>query len=101
MEQIDIINRISNFRYKKKLSARELSLQLGKSENYINKLECYDFNLTIPMFLEILKALEITEEDFFGLAEQYNEETKTLMKNFNKLSTANKQTVIDLVNKLQ
>ncbi len=100
MTQKEIINRISNFRYKKKLSARELSLQLGKSSNYINKLESYDFNLTLNMFLEILEALEMTEEEFFCLGEQYNKETKELCEKFNKLSDFNKKTVFDLINNL-
>ena len=39
MDTKDVIERISYFRTKQKLSARELSLIIGKSESYINRLE--------------------------------------------------------------
>lgn len=101
MNMKDLINRISYFRVKKNLSARELSLQIGKAGGYINKLESYDFNLPVPVLLDILEALEVSAEEFFYLGQDYNKDTKELLHKFNKLSDANKQTIIDLVNKLQ
>jgi transcriptional regulator with XRE-family HTH domain len=97
----DVIQRIGYFRNKANLSARELSLRIDKHEGYINKLESKDFNLPTEMLLKIIDALEITPEEFFCLGEQYNKETKELLEKFNKLSANNKQTIIDLVNKLQ
>lgn len=62
----DVIQRIGYFRNKAKLSARELSLRLGKHEGYINKLESKDFNLPTYMLLDIIEALEITTAEFFA-----------------------------------
>lgn len=39
MELNEIINRISQLRTREGLSARELSLRIGKNEAYINRLE--------------------------------------------------------------
>ena len=66
MEMKDVIQRIGYFRNKAKLSARELSLRLGKHEGYINKLESKDFNLPTYMLLDIIEALEITPDEFFA-----------------------------------
>ena len=65
----EIVNRIGYFRNKHNLSARELSLRIGKHEGYINKLESKDFNLPALMLLEIIDALEISYSEFF--AENY------------------------------
>lgn len=66
MEMKDVIQRIGYFRNKAKLSARELSLRLGKHEGYINKLESKDFNLPTYMLLDIIEALQITPAKFFA-----------------------------------
>lgn len=97
----DIIQRIGYFRTKANLSARELSLRIGKHEGYINKLESQDFNLPTSVLLEIIDALEISPSDFFCLGELYNAETKEILKGLSTLSNANKQTIIDLINKLK
>ena len=39
MELLEIIEHISAVRTKANLSARELSLRIGKNESYINRLE--------------------------------------------------------------
>lgn len=69
MDMSDIIQRIGYFRNKANLSARELSLRIGKHEGYINKLESKDFNLPTSVLLEIIECLNITPEEFF--AENY------------------------------
>ena len=65
MTQGDIIDRINFFRVKRGLSARELSLRIGKHEGYVNKLECYDFTLPVPVMCEIIDALQVSMEEFF------------------------------------
>lgn len=66
MEMKELIQRIGYFRNKLNLSARELSLRLGKHDGYINKLESKDFNLPTQMLLEIIEVLEITPAEFFA-----------------------------------
>ena len=66
----DIVNRIWFFRNKANISARDLSLKLGKHEAYISKLESKDFNLPTNVLLDIFDILEIEPEMFF--AENYD-----------------------------
>ncbi len=69
MKMKEIVDRIIYFRTLKEISARELSLNIGKSGNYISKLECLDFTLPTPMLLTIIDNLGIKPEEFF--AEDY------------------------------
>jgi len=101
MNTKDIIVRLSKCRTNKNMSARELSMMLGKHEGYINKLESYDFNLTVGTLLEILEALEVSPEEFFAVGDDYNAESLKVLRKLNKLSEANKRTILDLIDKLQ
>ena len=62
----DIVERIQFFRNKINLSARSLSLSIGKNSGYINKLECLDFNITITILYEIIDTLKVEPEEFFA-----------------------------------
>ena len=66
MDIKEVIQRIIYFRNKANLSARELSLRIGKHEGYINKLESKDFNLPSETLLEIIDAVNSTPEEFFS-----------------------------------
>ena len=101
MTNKEIIERLSYFRTLKNLSARKLSLMLGKHQAYINKLEAYDFNLNTGTLLEILETLEISPEEFFCLGTEFTSQSKELVKLFNNLSCSNKKTIMDLLHKLQ
>ena len=61
----EIIERLEYFRRVRGITARELSLRIGKHGTYINKLECTDFNMPMSTFLDILAALGVGLEEFF------------------------------------
>ena len=62
----DVIRRISVIRTRANLSARELSLRIGKSEAYINRLECRkNFEPSISVIGEIIEACGSTPAEFF------------------------------------
>lgn len=66
MELNEIIDRISHIRTKKGLSARELSLTIGKNPSYINRLEYRkDFEPTIGVINDIIEACDSSFEEFF------------------------------------
>ena len=94
----ELIYKISKYRDNAKMSARELSLMIGKHEGYINKLESKDFIIPSTVLLNIISAFGISEEEFFS--ENYSTEDKELLNKFNKLSDANKQTILDIMNNL-
>lgn len=55
----------SKLREEHEMSQQELSLALGKSSTYINKLENGKINISIKSFLEILNYFDISCKQFF------------------------------------
>ena len=66
MELNEIIGRISQLRTKAGLSARELSLRIGKNEAYINRLEYRkNFEPSVTVISDIAEACGSSLEEFF------------------------------------
>lgn len=61
-----ISERVKYFRLKKKLSQEKLSEQAELEIKYINKLENQKYNLKIDTIEQIIKALDISFEEFFN-----------------------------------
>lgn len=102
MEFRDIVKRVSYFRIDKGISARELSLSIGKSENYINQLESFDFIVPSDVLLKIIDNLGITPEEFF--AEDYkNYKTKKAILSLLEeiTNSVSNEKIIELLNSLK
>jgi transcriptional regulator with XRE-family HTH domain len=56
---------LAKARMEKGLTAYELSLQIGKSTSYIQKVETGMLNISLKAMLEICKALEIGPSKLF------------------------------------
>lgn len=69
LNMVNIIDRIAYFREQKRISAKELSLRIGKAEDYISKLESRNFNLPTFVLLDIINELGVDYAEFF--AEDY------------------------------
>lgn len=95
----DVIQRIGYFRNKLNLSARELSLRIGKHEGYINKLESKDFNLPSEMLLEIIEALELEPSEFFADNYANYQIDKELQNLIQSLPYDKKKSMIDFLKK--
>lgn len=65
MEIKDIIMRIGYFRNKANLSARALSLTIGKNSAYITKMESGEYEPSMRVILDIIEACGTTPEEFF------------------------------------
>ena len=66
MEFTDLIaNRLSELRAQKGVSARDMSLSLGQSESYINKIENKRIQPSMLGFSYICEYLNITPSEFF------------------------------------
>lgn len=62
----EIIDRISIVRTRANLSARELSLRIGKSEAYINRLEYRkNFEPSIGVLDDIMRECGVTADEFY------------------------------------
>ena len=101
MKYEDVIQRISFLRNKANLSQRKTSEMLGFCSDYMKTIENYKVNLKMKTFLDFCELIDIKPEEFFFYGKDYNDESKKLVEDFNKLSPANKQTILDLVKKLQ
>ena len=96
----DIIYRIGYFRAKANLSARETSLRLGYSEQFMKRIENKSVELKVSTLLDFFDIVDITPQDFFYLGEQYNKEDKNVLNLYNSLSADSKQIILDLMKKL-
>lgn len=93
----NLIQRIGYFRNKKNLSARELSLRIGKSNTYINQIECKNFTLSLPVLFDIINALEISAAEFFSDNYQNYEQDKEILSILYALSPDRKKSFLDLM----
>ena len=89
--------RIGYLRNMKNLSARELSLRLGKSPTYINQIESRNFNLSLPALFDIIDVLEISCAEFFADNYADYKQDKEIMDILNKLPSDRKASFIDLM----
>ncbi|MEG1500127.1 MAG: helix-turn-helix transcriptional regulator [Clostridia bacterium] len=97
MTQEDLLNRLYNLRIKKKLSAKELSLRLGKHYTYIGKVESKAFMLPINTMFEILDICDMTcEEFFYGNTSSYSHDMEAI-KQLKNLTIQQKQGLIDFL----
>lgn len=97
----EVINRIGYFRTKSNLSARETSLRLGYSEQFMKRIENKSVELKVSTLLNFFDIVDITPQDFFYLGSSYNKEDKEVLNLYNNLSADGKQTILDLMKKLK
>ena len=101
MNYNEVIRRVGYFRNRANLSAREVSLRLGYTEQFIKRIESGKIALKVRTLLDFCEIVDITPQDFFYLGEEYNKEDKNILELFSTLSNENKQIVIDLIKKLK
>lgn len=67
MNKDEVVKRIGILRTKAGLSARDLSLKIGKNAAYISRLESKNdsFEPSVSALLEIISACNSTEPEFF------------------------------------
>lgn len=57
--------RLAKLRMKKGMSARDMSLSMGQSSSYINKIESAQNMPSMSAFFYICESLDITPKEFF------------------------------------
>jgi len=99
MEIKEILSRIGYVRNKANLSAREVSLRMGMSAQYVAQLESGRIVLTVEKLLQILKICEFPIERFFSSnIDDYNvdNELKLLIES---LPLDKKKNIIEFIKK--
>ena len=100
MTNEEVITRISILRVRANLSARALSIAIGKSDGYIHNLEtARNFLPSLSTLLKIIEACGSTPEEFFySDIHQYKTDKKAL--DFLKtLSETQKEAIMNLCKK--
>lgn len=80
-----IASRLLKLREQKGLTARDMSLSIGQSESYINKIENKRIKPSITVLFYICDHLNITAKDFFDEGNEYPEHLRELIENLKKL----------------
>lgn len=79
-------NRLSQLRLEKGISAREMSLDLGQNESYINRIENQKSMPSFEQFFNICDYLDITPKDFFNEEKQNFQSAAPLHREAEKLT---------------
>lgn len=77
--------RLTQLRLEKGVSAREMSLALGQSEAYINRIENNQMLPSLTVFFYICDYFGITPKEFFDDAQEVDLEYLKLIKDLKKL----------------
>lgn len=80
--------RIAELRMQKGISARDMSLSLGQSESYINKIENKRTLPSMTGFIYICEYLGITPQEFFNVGSPAPQKARDLLQEFEKLTAS-------------
>ncbi len=91
--------RLTQLRMQKGVSARDMSLSLGQSESYINKIENRRTLPSFSGFIYICEYFDLTPQEFFsdGSAPQ---KTKELLTELEKLTPEQTDHILQIVRDL-
>ena len=96
-----LIDRLGVLRTRQKFSARELSLRLGFSVNYINRFESGNFSIPAEVLLEAIEICNSTPEEFFSPDIDKFKEHQELLAKYDKLSPQSKQNLLNIIDSLK
>ena len=92
--------RLTELRVQKDVSARDMSLSLGQSESYINKIENKRTLPSFTGFMYICEYLGVTPQEFFNERVENPQKNKELLFELEKLSASEIEHVLQLVKDL-
>ena len=90
-------NRLTELRIEKGVSARDMSLSLGQSESYINKIENRRTLPSFTGFIYICEYLGVTPQEFFNTNLTSPLKTRQLIEALEKLSAAQTEHILQIV----
>lgn len=95
-----IPERIAQLRTQKNVSARDMSLSLGQSESYINKIENRRTLPSMAGFLYICEYLDITPREFFDEEDASPQGTRELLRELQKLTPVQAEHILQVIRDL-
>ncbi len=92
--------RITELRTQKGISARDMSLSLGQSESYINKIENKRTLPSMAGFIYICEYLGITPQEFFNVDSPAPQKAKGVLSELEKLSASQADHILQVIKDL-
>lgn len=89
--------RLADLRLQKGVSARDMSLSLGQSESYINKIENRRTLPSLTGFIYICDFLGISPSEFFNENSRSPSKTNELISEIEKLTPEQKEHILLIV----
>ena len=89
--------RIAELRTQKGVSARDMSLSLGQSESYINKIENKRTLPSMAGFIYICDYFGITPQDFFNIDSPAPQKSKEIMLEMERLTSSQLEHVMLII----
>ena len=96
----EILQKLSIYRIKKNMSARELSMILDHNDSFINRVENNKTELNMKVFLEILNIFGISPIEFFYVNQEQYEQDKRIIERLSRLSADDKNLIENLIKRL-
>ncbi len=98
MDYIELFyKRLTELRIQKGVSARDMSLSLGQSESYINKIENRRTLPSLTGFIYICEYFNITPEEFFNTDNASPQMTKEIIREIEKLTPEQAEHVLLII----
>lgn len=98
MDYIDWFpKRLSELRTQRNVSARDMSLSLGQSESYINKIENKRTLPSMSGFFYICEYLEITPQEFFDTEVGDIQKSKEIWRELGKLTSVQAEHILQIM----
>lgn len=92
--------RLTELRLEKGASARDMSLSLGQSESYINKIENRRTLPSMTGFFYICEYLGITPQDFFNADLVSPQKTAELFQEIGRLTSNQAEHILQVIRDL-
>ena len=92
--------RLTELRMEKGVSARNMSLSLGQSESYINKIENRRTLPSMTGFFYICDYLDISPRDFFDASFRSPKKSAAILDALGKLSASKAEHILQLIEDL-
>ena len=92
--------RVAELRTQKGVSARDMSLSLGQSESYINKIENRRALPSMAGFLYICEYLEVTPHEFFNTNAHAPKKSQELLRELERLTPIQAEHILSVIRDL-
>ena len=100
MELANFGLRVSKLRVDKGVSARDMSLGIGKCANFINKVERGKCRPSMETFFDICEYLDISEQEFFDEENHHPQLIRGLLADCKELDDKSQTHVAGIVKEL-